>query len=88
VAPAPSKSLEAEADRAAAHLDDVDLDVVADADGLADAAGECEHVYPSMGVGWPSLAVPAGRACSVVVRRPGRKYPVIIDWVVIGAAAA
>src|SRR3954447_11705953 len=63
--------LEAQADRAAADLDDVDLDVVADADRLADAAGECEHVYPSMGVVWPSLAVPVDRACSaVVVVRP------------------
>jgi hypothetical protein len=34
----------------ASHLDDVDLDVVTDADRLADAAGECEHEYPSMGV--------------------------------------
>jgi hypothetical protein len=41
----------------------VDLDVVADADRLADAAGECEHEYPSMGVCvLPSLATPVGRA--------------------------
>ena len=49
-------SLETEADGAAPDLDDVDLDVVADADGLADAEGESEHVYPSVGVVWPSLA--------------------------------
>jgi hypothetical protein len=34
----------------------VDLDVVADPDGLADAAGESEHGNPSMGVWWPSVA--------------------------------
>jgi hypothetical protein len=50
------RGLETEADGAAADLDDVDLDVVTDADGLADAAGESEHVNPSMGVWWPSVA--------------------------------
>src|SRR5215207_3324743 len=38
-----ARGLEAEPDGAAPHLDDVDLDVVSDADRLADAAGECEH---------------------------------------------
>src|SRR3954451_13690753 len=45
--------LEAQPDRAAADLDDVHLDVVADADRLADAAGECEHLLPLHGLWWP-----------------------------------
>src|SRR3954454_4865188 len=44
------RGLEAQPDSAAADVDDMDLDVVADPDRLADAAGECEHEYPSMGV--------------------------------------
>src|SRR4051812_46051599 len=51
------RGLEAQPDGAATDLDDVDLDVVADPDRLADAAGECEHEYPSMGVWWPSVAL-------------------------------
>src|SRR3954471_24006587 len=49
-----ARGLEAQPDRAAADLDDVDLDVVADADRLADAAGESEHEEPLHGcVGRP-----------------------------------
>src|SRR3954462_3476823 len=57
------RGLESQPDGAAADLDDVDLDVVADPDRLADAAGECEHEYPSMGVWWPSVAL-GGRESS------------------------
>src|SRR3954452_24547411 len=95
-----ARGLEAEADGATAHLDDVDLDVVADADRLADAAGECEHRYPSMGVGGrPWQCPPNGRVqlslvdltatasrCHGARRRVGRRSCVGPD--VIGGSAA
>src|SRR4051794_33456383 len=45
--------LEPQPHRAAADLDDVHLDVVADADRLADAARESEHLLPLHGLCWP-----------------------------------
>src|SRR3954468_4336264 len=45
--------LEAQPDRAAADLHDVDLDVLADPDALADVAGECEHWSPP----WVCVAI-------------------------------
>src|SRR4051794_41820725 len=67
-------SLETEADGAAPHLDDVHLYVVADADRLADAAGECEHRYPSMGVwcGRPWRCPTGGRGGGGPIAQPPR----------------
>src|SRR3954454_4096138 len=73
-----ARGLEAQPDRAPADLDDVDLDVVADADGLADAAGESEHWNPSMGV--------VGRPWQA--RRSGPGAVSAPPYIVIGAGDA
>src|SRR3712207_809476 len=60
-----ARRLEAEAHGPTADLHDVDLDVLADPDALADVAGECEQVGPLRGCVWPSGARPAvGRSLS------------------------
>src|SRR4051794_27564838 len=70
--------LEAQPHGAAANFDDVDLDVLADPDALADAAGECEHELPLHGCVQPSVACPAAAAELYVVHPGGRRPAVLL----------